>query len=104
MNNNNIDVEIELEREIETPDGDTDYELINVICNLDYQPAERGSRDSYGVQMEPDYDAAMIFNYAVRKDNGNEIELTKEEIEQAEQAAWDYEQARYEASQEYERD
>ena len=29
-----------------------------VVCDLEYTPAERGSRSRYGEQMEPDYDAS----------------------------------------------
>lgn len=98
----NIDVEIELEREVKLPNGEMDYDVFMVVCNLDAVPAEKGARDSYGVQLEPDYDAGFDFNYAIRKDNGEEIKLTDKEIQEAINEAADYMQAEYEASQEYE--
>lgn len=32
--------------------------------NFDFEPAERGSRDSMGVPLEPDYPACVDFTYA----------------------------------------
>lgn len=35
----------------------------DVICHLEYEPAERGSRER-GIQMEPDYPASMTLHHA----------------------------------------
>ena len=59
---------------------------INLTVTLGFTPAERGSRDSYGAPLEPDYEAS--FEVEIALDNeGVEYDLTATEeaavIEQA---------------------
>lgn len=58
---------------------DSDDE-IPVTVEYDYIPEERGSRDEAGRQMEPDYpeDVELV---SVKDKNGNELTLSKTELE-----------------------
>ena len=51
----------------------------------EYSPAEKGSRGYYGEAMEPDYSSTVDF-WKAEDDFGNEIELTEEQIDQAQKA------------------
>ncbi len=46
------------------PNGLYEYECnlgaVDLVCHLDYLPAERGSTDSMGAAYEPSTDAAMV--------------------------------------------
>ena len=55
---------------------------IEVIVEIDYSPAERGSRGKYGEQMEPDYDEECKACGA--KVDGVDFEITDEEAARAE--------------------
>ena len=39
-------------------------EDVDLICFLEYSPAEKGSTDSYGAPYEPDLDESMTLNNA----------------------------------------
>ena len=59
------------------------------LCfEFDYSPAERGSRDHYGAQMEPDYDGHLEFISAT-DDDGQEVEVSSEDIASAEYKAYE---------------
>ncbi len=56
---------------------------VSIICHLEYEPAERGSRE-HGLQMEPDYPAQTTLVAAyVRDVNVYEL-LSSDQIEQIE--------------------
>jgi hypothetical protein len=61
-----------------------EFEL-DIIGN--FTPEERGSRGFYGEQMEPDYPAKVEFEVAYL--DGEEYDLTREEIARAEALLWD---------------
>lgn len=61
--------------------GEFELEIIG-----EFTPEERGSRGHYGEQMEPDWPAKVEFEVAYL--DGNEYELSREEIKQAEQILW----------------
>ena len=52
----------------------------------EFTPEERGSHGYYGEQMEPDWPAKVEFEVAYL--DGEEYELTREEVKQAEQLLW----------------
>jgi len=52
---------------------------IEVEVSYDSVPAERGHRDKYGAQEEPDYPASIEIIEVVDKATGLEIELTPDE-------------------------
>lgn len=58
-----------------------------ILVEGDYTPACKGSRGDYGVPMEPDYDEEVKFICAMRED-GEEVELNKEEMDVAMAALW----------------
>jgi len=61
-----------------------------VEVEYDITPEERGSRDSLGVPMEPDYSASIEI-ISVKDENGAEFELTKQETKEAEEIIWEVE-------------
>jgi len=79
----NVSTKITVEREPEPGH----FVEIEVECVFWFEPAERGSRDEYGQQMEPDYDASMTLEKSTV--NGADFELTPREIEQAEEELWE---------------
>jgi hypothetical protein len=63
---------------------DIEYEL---TFEFEYYPAERGSRDYYGVQIEPDTHGRMEFYCAIDED-GMEVDVLPRHIEAATELAW----------------
>ena len=43
---------------------DCDIEGVDLVCFLEYSPAEKGSTDSYGAPYEPDIEESMTLNNA----------------------------------------
>lgn len=48
-------------------------EDVDLICFLEYSPAEKGSTDSYGAPYEPDIDESMTLNNAYIADTDVDI-------------------------------
>ena len=63
---------------------DIEYEL---TFEFEYFPAERGSRDYFGVQLEPDSPGRMEF-YCATNDDGMEVDVLPRHIAAAEELAW----------------
>lgn len=68
---------------------ETDAGEIEVFCYGTYVPAERGDRDGFGAQLEPDYDAYMEIESILVEDKEVEVEwlsqitsIPEEEIEE----------------------
>jgi len=55
---------------------------------FEYTPAERGSCDYYGQQMEPDAEENMRF-YAAYDENGEEVEVPSEDVDAASEFAFE---------------
>ncbi len=53
-----------------------------------FTPARKGSRDQYGVSMEPDDEAEIEILDAVAAD-GTSVNLNKDEIQRAREAVWE---------------
>ncbi len=69
----------------------------SIICHLEYEPAERGSRE-HGLQMEPDYPAQVTLVAAYVRDVNVYDLLSDDQIEQIEiSAARDLEEQQAEA-------
>jgi len=60
----------------------------SIICHLEYEPAERGSRE-HGLQMEPDYPAQVTLVAAYVRDVNVYDLLSDDQISQIECAALD---------------
>jgi hypothetical protein len=43
---------------------DCDIEGVDLVCFLEYSPAEKGSTDSLGAPYEPDFEESMTLNNA----------------------------------------
>lgn len=68
-----------------------------LVCHLEYEPAERGSRE-HGLQMEPDYPAQVTLVAAYVRDVNVYDLLSDDQIEQIEiSAARDLEEQQAEA-------
>ncbi len=74
-----IEIALNVER------GETE---IPVVCSFRYYRGGRGSCDRYGVPLEPDTDPEISLVASVRGDTGETIELSPDEIIQAEKEAW----------------
>jgi hypothetical protein len=63
---------------------DIEHEL---TFEFEYTPAEKGSRDFYGQQNEPDTHGRMEF-YCATDQDGMEVEVIERHIEAARELAW----------------
>ena len=78
----NVRFELHIEREC----GD-EMEELTVEIDAEISPGCRGSRDSLGVPEEPDDPPYCEINSA--KNNGEDFELTDEEVDSAWDKAWE---------------
>ena len=65
-----------------------DDEEIELEVDFDYNRACRGSRDRYGVPLEPDDPESIDINTVTL--DGKDYPTTKEESERVEEAVWKY--------------
>lgn len=60
---------------------------MELTFEFEYYPAEQGSRDYYGVQIEPDTHGRMEF-YCAIDDDGMEVDVIQRHIDAATELAW----------------